>query len=110
MSFASETKLVSVASKRLFENIVVSYQEYERIRRSCVERGHLFKDPVFRASDKSLAWEDAQNHTESIGFKMKKDQVVWLRPHVGLLNCIFFSSERCKSLKKKHFSKYYSNF
>ncbi len=71
--------------KRLFESPGVTYrtvQDYEHIRQSCLSRGRLFKDPLFRASDKSLAWEDAQNHTESIGFKTKKDPVVWLRPHV----------------------------
>jgi len=74
---------VSVSSKRLFESASLSHQDYERIRASCTERGRLFKDPLFKASDKSLAWEDAQSHTENIGFKLKKDPVIWLRPHVS---------------------------
>jgi len=73
---------VSVSTKRLFENASLSYQDFDRIRETCVSRGRLFKDPIFKASDKTLAWEDAQNHTESIGFKMKKDPVHWMRPHV----------------------------
>ena len=39
----AETKLVSVASKRLFERQAMAYQDYENIRQSCVSRGRLFK-------------------------------------------------------------------
>ncbi len=94
--------MVSVATKRLFESTAISfqnYQDYEHIRQNCVTRGRLFKDPLFRASDKSLAWEDAQNHTESIGFVMKKSPVVWMRPHVSSdSSFIFLKKNRAVSI------------
>ena len=103
-----------MATKRLFESTAISfqnYQDYEHIRQNCVTRGRLFKDPLFRASDKSLAWEDAQNHTESIGFVMKKSPVVWMRPHVSsdtsfifflknVLCQLFFNSKMLTRLAK----------
>ncbi len=69
--------------KRLYElPEIAARQSFEHIRDTFLARGRLFKDPLFKAGESNLAWEDAQTHTENIGWWSKKNQVVWMRPHV----------------------------
>ena len=78
----SDVRFVSAHTKRFFESATVDNQDYEEIRRDCFERRKLFKDWVFRAADKSLAWEDAIANVTFKGYRLNQERVQWLRPQV----------------------------
>ena len=68
---------MSAHTKRFFESPHPDNQDYDEIRRDCFDRMKLFKDWVFRAADKSLAWEDAVANVTFRGYSLNQERVQW---------------------------------